>query len=361
VIAGNMQKSNKPAKPVTLFVNPMSKELLLTFNHSTLGKKFNSTSESQIDFSGKEDGKYTAEVKSIFGTELLELPSFTVTKINNMINPSFIDLKVIRVEIHFFYKDTPLSEANVYGIFTLKSSAKIIKFSTKTSRTGTVLLACPEGLLYIEAIIVVDGNEVKLEQELSVTSPNPVTSKEEMNERKPRVIIVNKASTLILTGVQSDGSIVYAGDCSGSMSNNNNIEKLRNTYSTVWETAKQDGIKSNIAFIAWDDTSYFCKKSWLCLSDDNEVKNWISALEARDGTDMKTGIMDAIVKFASIENIMIICDGDVTPFDLDSWKTFRSLYPKITFHFVALGSGSNFKILQEMAAIGNGSYTGTNI
>ena len=76
---------------------------------------------------------------------------------------------------------------------------------------------------------------------------------------------------------------------------------------------------------------------------------------------MKTGITDAINTFTSIENVVVICDGDITPFDLNSWKAFRSLYPKIIFHFVAVGSSANSETMKEMAVIGNGSYTATNI
>ena len=72
-------------------------------------------------------------VNSSFGTELLELHSFTVTKSKNMIIPSFIDLKVIPVEIHFFYKDKPFSGADVNGLFATKTNNKSFKFSTKTS------------------------------------------------------------------------------------------------------------------------------------------------------------------------------------------------------------------------------------
>jgi hypothetical protein len=361
VIAGNIRIPNQPSEPVMLFVNPMSPMLLFTFNHSTLGTKFNSTSESPIDFSGKEDGKYTAQVKSVFGTELLELPSFTVTKNKNMLIPSFIDLKITRVEIHFFYKDKPLSGADVDGTFTLKTSAKVTKFSTKTSEKGAALFVCPEGPLYVEAKKVVDGDEVKLKQELLVPFPNPVNDKEEMNDIKPIVLIVNQDSDRISNIIKFTGSVAFLGDCSGSMSNDNNIEKLRREYSIIWEDAKKNGLKSNIAFMAWDTASYFCKKSWLCLSDDNEVKQWISDLQARGGTYMKTAITDAINTFTSVENVVVICDGDITPFNLDSWKEFRSLYPKIRFHFIALGSSSNSEAMKEMAIIGNGTYTETNV
>ncbi|CAF4352943.1 unnamed protein product [Rotaria sp. Silwood2] len=278
-----------------------------------------------------------------------------------MITPSFIDLEVVAVEIYFFYQDRPLSGADINGTFTLKGGSRIIKFSTKTSGTGTVSLVCPEGYLHIEAKKVVDRNEVKLMQESSINSRDPVNKKEEMNERKPRILTVNQASNLIFNEIQCTGSVAILGDCSGSMSINDNIAKLRRTYAAFWETAKKDGLKSKIAFTVWDTESYFCTKSWLGLSDDGVVKNWITGLQARGGNDTKTAVTDAINTFTSVENIVIICDGDVTPFTFESRKEFRSRYPKITFHFVAVGLGSDFKIMKEMAVIGNSSYTATNI
>ena len=80
---------------------------------------------------------------------------------------------------------------------------------------------------------MIDGNDVKLKEELDVPPPDPVNSKEEMDEKKPIVLIVNQSSNVILNGIQYTGPIAFVGDCSGSMSSDDNIEKLRRTFSNL--------------------------------------------------------------------------------------------------------------------------------
>ncbi|CAF3422518.1 unnamed protein product, partial [Rotaria sp. Silwood2] len=176
----------------------------------------------------------------------------------------------------------------------------------KTSVTGGISLVCPEGRLHIEARKVVDGNEVKLIQESSINHPNPINNKPEMDQTKPIRLIVNQHSKKVFHEILYSHSAAFVGDCSGSMSSNNNIEKLKRSFLDVWEAAKKDGFETKIAFTSWNTQSYFCKKSWLVLSDEYKVKNWISNLRAEGGTDMQTGIMGAINTFSPVENIITI-------------------------------------------------------
>lgn len=340
----------------------MMKEVSLTFNHFSLGKKFNSTSDIPVDFSTKESGIHTVQVKCAFGNESLELPSFQVTKDQEKINPCFVDLKIIPVEIYFFYKDKPFAGADISGTFSLDNGTKNVRFITKTSDIGAIVLACPKGHLHIQAAKIIDGNEVKLAENLYVPLADTVNDIGEIKERKPLIVTVNKASNFILNnGIQYSGSVVFLGDCSGSMLLDDNIGKLRRTYTYLWEEAKRNGLNAGIAFSVWDLECHFCTNSWLSLSDESKVKRWISNFTTRLGNDMQSAITDVIQTFVSVNNIVVICDGDVTPFDIASWKKFRFNYPKIKFHFVAIGSSSNFEIMKQMAIIGNGSYTATNI
>jgi len=72
---------------------------------------------------------------------------------------------------------------------------------------------------------------------------------------------------------------------------------------------------------------------------------------------MSCAIEDAMRKFPDADDAYILCDGDVSPFSGTSWGTFRSRFPKVKFHFIALGSDSSMQEMQQMASVGGGSYT----
>lgn len=338
----------------------MSKNLLLSFRHVQLGNKFDTNSESPVDFSRKDDGQYTAEVKTLFGGESIPITSFDVTKKGDNINPNFIDLRLTLVQMRFYYQDKPLSNAPVSVIFRPTIGSTMNSSSLSTCGKGTIEFVCPEGHLSLEAKTIDNGKSVSLKQDVQVIQAPPATL-ETMNSINLIPITVNQASNMILNDIQYTGSAAFLGDCSGSMSSNDNIDKLRRTYTKLWTDAITVGFKSGIGFTVWDTSSYPCTETWLNSHDDSKVRTWISGIQARGGNDMKQAIDTAIKLFLNVDNVFVICDGDVSPFDINSWKQYRALYPQIKFHFIAVGSSSSFEIMKQMAVIGNGGFTGTNL
>jgi len=70
---------------------------------------------------------------------------------------------------------------------------------------------------------------------------------------------------------------------------------------------------------------------------------WINEVHAGGGNDMKNAIVSALQKRNDATDVIVMCDGDITPFDLTSWSQFRSQYPKIRFGFVALKEESQWE------------------
>ena len=113
--------------------------------------------------------------------------------------------------------------------------------------------------------------------------------------------------------------------------------------------------------MTWDDSTYFCVGTWLKIENELEVTKWINSLQARGQNEMEEAITTAFKTLGQIDNVIVICDGDVSPFNESSWTRYRNKYPETRFHFVAVGSRSDFSEMKKMASIGNGSFTGTNL
>jgi hypothetical protein len=66
--------------------------------------------------------------------------------------------------------------------------------------------------------------------------------------------------------------------------------------------------------------------------------------------------MAAATSLADVTDIVTLCDGglnDPTPFDFPS---VVRRFPKVRFHFVAVGLGADTKKMEEMAMQGRGHY-----
>jgi len=71
---------------------------------------------------------------------------------------------------------------------------------------------------------------------------------------------------------------------------------------------------------------------------------------------MKLAIEEALKKFPSATDFYVMCDGDVSPFDLSSWEAFRNRFTGYVFNFIALGKLSDTGTMGQMASIGGGTF-----
>lgn len=101
------------------------------------------------------------------------------------------------------------------------------------------------------------------------------------------------------------------------------------------------------------------------------------ALEADGGNDMRHAIEHAMRTHPDAQHVVVLCDGDVSPFCLEgglaalgdvprpltdstessfqpysptNWPSFRVRWPAVRFSFVALGEASDARAMQRMAA-----------
>jgi hypothetical protein len=83
--------------------------------------------------------------------------------------------------------------------------------------------------------------------------------------------------------------------------------------------------------------------------------DWIERLRTSGCTHFRPAMTEA-TKLSEVTDIVTLCDGgfnDSTHFDFLS--VARS-FPKVKFHFVAVGEGAETKIMMEYAAAGRGHY-----
>jgi len=84
-------------------------------------------------------------------------------------------------------------------------------------------------------------------------------------------------------------------------------------------------------------------------------------MEAGGGNDMENALTSALVQYPDAEDYYVMCDGDIDPFTIESWKVFcarnatNSEGMRISYHFIAVGSGADFENMREMAEIGGGN------
>ena len=180
---------------------------------------------------------------------------------------------------------------------------------------------------------------------------------------------MNTESSAAFTAMGSTGATVFCGDTSGSMSGEG-IKLLKRAYTNI---LKEAGTK-RLSFMSWQSTTEWWNRAagkWISPSDITQVEHWIKALTAGGGNDMQSPLKRVIAELPDVEEIIVACDGDINPFYVKGvsaasqgevdWKNFCREFPRIKFHFVALGAGSDFAAMQQMAIIGGGSFSATNI
>ena len=146
------------------------------------------------------------------------------------------------------------------------------------------------------------------------------------------------------------------------------MEILRKSFVEILERCETQSMP--VALAAWDSWVDWCSSLWLETPARTSAKSWIASQNAVGGNDMRYAIEEAMRRFPDVDDVYIVCDGDVSPFSVPggntssvnsdvpqpssrkdesrgayysgtSWEAFRLRFPKVKFHFIALGSGSS--------------------
>jgi len=291
-----------------------------------------------------------------------------------------VDTRATIIESVFKRKDIPLTGAAVLGNFTSSTGVQCT-LKGKTDAEGKYTIVLPQGI--IENFQANNGEFVvpkrgKIIVPPADSSPTP---------RKSNVIVIEIDATTFSSGVAPQGDnpqIVILGDISGSMGGYEKMNILKRSFLDIFEMALKKNWK--VALAAWDSWVEWCTTEWIQSHQRDIVTRWVSARHARGGNDMRYAIEEALRKFPSATDIYIMCDGDVSPFNMPggitgidiskdvprpssptaesrdssynqtSWKGFRDRFPGCLFHFIALGVSSSAEMMGEMASIGGGTF-----
>jgi hypothetical protein len=68
-------------------------------------------------------------------------------------------------------------------------------------------------------------------------------------------------------------------------------------------------------------------------------------------------IIDQAVIIPEISDIVVMCDGDITPFSVSSFQQYAAKYKTtMRFHFVTIGKAASTADMAAMAQDGNGFW-----
>merc|ERR1712232_136698 len=130
------------------------------------------------------------------------------------------------------------------------------------------------------------------------------------------------------------------------------MDVLKKSFREIAQKSAVEGCPFAIG--AWNTEVYWASTSWI-TTPTSSLDSFIQSLRASGGTVMKQAILKGMSRFPDATDAYVMCDGDISPFRVDinggTWKPFRQQYPRVTFHFIALGKASNVEQLQQMADI----------
>eukprot|EP01036_Dinobryon_divergens_P035372 gene35372-45816_t len=107
------------------------------------------------------------------------------------------------------------------------------------------------------------------------------------------------------------------------------------------------GSMCKIALTVWNTDTMFARGTYLDSSDEAFVKSWLDGLTCDKAYNV---------------DVFVMCDGDIDPFDISSWKAFTQQFVDkgIRIHTVAFAEDSDHDQMQVMARICGGMFTSTN-
>ncbi|EGC32531.1 hypothetical protein DICPUDRAFT_155479 [Dictyostelium purpureum] len=352
-------KSSKQAKPFTVF--PFHKDLVCIVKiPDSSAKKEYRISSNGFDFSDLDDGEYN--VNFIFKEGLSKAISLKKTKIiieNGEYKTDFIDLSASIVSLSFNAYDKPVQNSKLTGTVQIEGESEKLNLNSITDSKGCYDTVLPKCKVEVEVKGVIDGKPVCINESYNIEESKPASNIEEAKTIRPKSF--NKSVKCENYNISTAGKkVVYLCDISGSMdTSDNGVSRIVTLKKNIKKIIEEN--KNSFSVAAWNtSTSFSIGKEW--LNKQNEAKNktllinWIDSLKAAGGTDMKQAIVAGISQFRDADEFVVLCDGDITPFDMASWSTFYRDNSKYMFSFVGIGNSSDEQ-MKEMSQIGNGQYT----
>jgi len=306
------------------------------------------------------------------------LHKFVITKNSAGVNVHAVDTGGTLIESLFKIKDVAFSGAIVLGSFT-DTSGKQYNLTGKTSNDGTFKVVLPPGTIHsLEA----RKAEIVIPKRGKVIIP-PVTRSTVLRNAKSIMIEVDPSSFSSAVAPDSpNAEIVILGDVSGSMGSGNRMSVLKKSFNDILDKAFDKNWKVSLA--SWDSWVDWCSTSWIQPSQKVSVQQWIAGRTSRGGNDMRHAIEEAMRCFPLATDVYIMCDGDISPFQIpggktdvltnvprpsaaenesssttyagSSWEAFRNRFAKTKFHFIALSESSSADQMTQMASVGGGDY-----
>lgn len=303
--------------------------------------------------------------------------------------PRYYDIGGKTIEFKFQYQDAPITNQEVHGAFTAASSLTSAPEEVRvmTNDKGVSKLTVPSGGGTIQAEVRTESDEAVVRVEIPVSARQPIApglEKPPENVSKATEIGAMGDCTILFNLDVGSKNVALLGDTSGSM-DGARLGCLRISMFKSFFESVQDDVP--IALATWTSETDICLNKYLELDDRCEVENWINSMNAEGGTNLRQALETILTTFPDLEQIFVVCDGDMSPFTVDgtglkisasdapyspycklgdlkipnfttyTWQSFRALHPNVRFHFIGIEDGVDVNVMGRMAEIGNGNLT----
>eukprot|EP01132_Coremiostelium_polycephalum_P002217 gene2217-2733_t len=322
-------------------------------NMTTKAKHEIPSSGKGFDFSSLDDGNYKVEIYSKEGlsTPIL-LKSFDLEKKDGEYTPDFVDLSASLLKFGFYSFDKPVQNSDLTGTIKINGIKDPVKIQSKTDETGCFSTILPKSDVSLKVTGKVDGKQVEINQNYPIESPPPVKSLEDAAKSVPPKLFQQSVNGTEFHIQVNQSKTVYLCDVSGSMSTNGRITQLKKTLHSLIESKKE-----LLSVVSWNHNFFLSSigNKWMTNDNKQELLKWVDGLVADGLNQMEQAIEKGILNFPDAEDFVILCDGDVNPFNIDSWTKFSLKNSKYRFSFVGIGESSDSQ-MKNMAQIGRGQY-----
>ena len=370
------QKSDKNC----LQLNPPTSKVNVTIRDYASSREpqvIRPSKTGMIDMDSFQNGKFEVNIwtRRLKPKKLLQ--SFVLEKSESGLDVLGVDTGATVVEAIFKNGGDEFPDALVLGTF-LDVDNKPYELKGRTNANGAYNFVLPAGTVKDLRAVSCDGSiTVPKRGKMNIPSRDPTDALV-----KHRCFTIELDAKSFSSSVDTSRKAVILGDVSGSMSSGGLIAILQRSFNEIAEKAfKKD---CQIALGTWNSWTEWCSPAWLSSSDQGTVQSFVQDIKAGGGNDMRYAIEDSIRKFPDVEDIYVMCDGDISPFSLNgtsstswsdvpkpsnpsnesrgssysntSWQGFRGRYPSVSFHFVALGRASEAESMTTMAEIGGGTF-----
>jgi hypothetical protein len=271
-------------------------------------------------------------------------------------SPVPIQVKAVLTNTSFPCEEKHIADQDVTGKF-IDAHGTLVAISGKTDASGKFERPFPPGQLDIHTCR--DGKVIGPKQPIQVpdVEPSPDGSQPVID-----TILIDQQSNFQLDVLKHvrGGSIAILGDVSGSMSgphNSPNIDLLKKTLNSAIEDVLENGPSKKLYLAAWSHRQFwYSKKSCVTKETRADAHKWVDALRAQGENDMKS-IIDQAVMIPEISDIVVMCDGDISPFSVSSFQQYAAKYKTtMRFHFVTIGQHASTADMAAMAQDGNGFW-----